>query len=772
MDLMILITFIMMILILMKISSVASRLENLEKLLKRSLSATRGEELHAIKKVVPQVSIKEEAVSDAKLSEADMLKPQPRQEEVEKPLHKVEKKLSLSDMNEVKKRYKKAQTKSEPKVKTPTLQERFSNKFGDISLEELLFGNIILKVAIVAFILGIGLFLKYSIDKDWIPIWGRVLIGIAVGIAMLVAGIRMIENKHKLFSESLFGGGIAVLYLSIFAAFALEGFMFISANYAFVAMIIITILAGLISVRFDAKSTAIFGLIGGFATPFLLSTGSGNYVGLLTYMLMLNLGVLFISIYKKWSLLSWMAFGITSASALATVRATVDDFMPLTLLYAAFFVIYSIVPFINEIKEKKEALQKPFVFLFWANFVVAILSYLSLFEYYNIELKYYAVVTVILAGYLLVYASVLTKKNVLLKNLFYIVLAQAIALLLVTPAFIFDGSSLTIVWAVESLMLLWIASKSKEATYALFALFGFGVTVLRYFAFDVVAPHEVLNYMPKDADVLNYVQSLAVTSFFVIGSLFAGYKLLKKNTVEFKYVASKEIQFTFFMGTFVGAYLSLSYMSFLLSGLFFTNMFSMFYMVLIALFAFVLYKSEYKESAKIIFYIFLGLLMVGFVNNIAHISGSNIMISFINFLLFMAVVGFIYTIAFKESKLTVGEYQLPQLMLGAGVGLLFVFLNVEVYHLVKLYSPAGTKFAITLLWVAFGITLFVYGIIKNIKISKLVGTGLILVAILKAFFFDLANLDSIYRIVLFLVLGVILFGLSYFYQSKNKKDEK
>ena len=213
-------------------------------------------------------------------------------------------------------------------------------------------------------------------------------------------------------------------------------------------------------------------------------------------------------------------------------------------------------------------------------------------------------------------------------------------------------------------------------------------------------------------------------------------------------------------------------MSFLLSGLLSTNIFSMFYMVLIALFAFVLYKSDYKESAKLVFYIFLGLLMIGFVNNIAHISGSNIMISFINFLLFMAVVGFIYTIAFKESKLSVGEYQLPHLMLGAGVGLLFVFLNVEIYHLVKLYSPAGTKFAITLLWVVFGITLFVYGIVKEIKISKLVGTGLILLAILKAFFFDLANLDSIYRIVLFLVLGVILFGLSYFYQSKNKKDEK
>ena len=155
-----------------------------------------------------------------------------------------------------------------------------------------------------------------------------------------------------------------------------------------------------------------------------------------------------------------------------------------------------------------------------------------------------------------------------------------------------------------------------------------------------------------------------------------------------------------------------------------------------------------------------------------HISGSNTMISLLNFLLFMVVVGFIYTIAFKESNLKVSNYKLSNLMLGVGIGLLFIFLNVEVYHLVKLYSPAGTKFAITLLWITFGIALFVYGIIKNVKISKLVGTALILLSILKAFFVDLANLDSIYRIVLFLILGAILFGLSYFYQSKNSKKEE
>ena len=754
MDLLILVTFILLVLILMKISSVVSRLDDIEKLLKKSLAPTR--------------------VEVSKQKREEILKVQTQLPKQELPKKELPKKISKASEPQLKSPPPRPLAKRKPKdkPKTTTLSEHFSKKFGDISLEELLFGNIILKVAIVAFILGIGLFLKYSIDKDWIPIWGRVLIGVGVGISMLIAGIKMIDNKHKLFCESLFGGGIAVLYLSVFAAFALEGFMFISANYAYVMMVAITILAGIISVRFDAKSTAIFGLIGGFATPFLLSTGSGNIVGLLIYMLMLNLGVLFISIHKKWSLLSWLAFTITSLAVFATVQRTDDAFISLAMLYGAFFIIYSIVPFVNEIKEKKQSLEKPFVFLFWANFIVSILSYLALFNYYNIELRYYAVVSVVLASYLLFYTWILAQKNLLLKNLFYIVLAQAIALLLVTPAFIFSGSSLTIVWAVESLMLLWISSKNSEATYALFALFGFAITILRYLALDVIANYEQISYLHPQADTLLYVQSLSITSLFVIGSLFVAYKLLNKSNIDFKYVQTDVIKVTLFMATFVGAYFSMTFISSLIIGLYAIDIFYIGYMSIIALFSFILYKSDYRKSAEAIFYVFLGLLMLGFVNNIVHISGENLMLSLVNFLMFMGVVGFIYNIAFKASNLTISNYKLSWLMLAGGIGLLFIFLNIEVYQLVKLYSPAGTKFAITLLWIIFGITLFVYGIIKNTKISKLVGTALILLAILKAFFFDLANLDSIYKIVLFLILGIILFGLSYFYQSKNTKDEK
>ena len=756
MDLIYLLILILLFMIIFKLSTLQSKLEEIERLVRPNAKQKEANQQAQIatppKRVEPRIPL------DVQLAE---YKASQEKESVAKKVESSEPKVVMPRKN-----YKPKE--AEPQI---SFLDGISERFGGVSIEELLFGNIILKIAIVAFILGIGLFLKYSIDKDWIPIWGRVLIGIWVGMAMLIGGIKMIGNRHKLFSEALFGGGIAVLYLSVFSAFALEGFKFIDANFAYIAMVAITILAGIISIRFDAKSTAIFGLIGGFATPFLLSTGSGNYVGLLSYMLMLNLGVLYISLYKNWSLLAWLAFGITALTQLATVEQTINDFIPLLGLYTLFFIIYSIVPFISDIKESRERLEKVSVFLFWANFIVAILSFLLLFQHYNIELLYYAGVTVVLAGYLLGYASLLKARNSLLKNLFYIVLAQSIALLLVTPAFIFSGASLTIVWAVESLMLLWIATKSREETYGLFGLFGFGVTTVRYLIFDVFGELSY-NLYSNNLSTLDYINHLALTSLFVIGSLFAGYKLLKHTSLELKYISKELVHFSLFMLSFFGAYSILTFIISMLFDIYGLNLFSIGSMAIIALFASLFNQSDYSKVSNFVYYLFVGLLLLGFMNNILHINSQNTMISLVNFLVFMVVVGFIYTLAFKESSAKVLDYNISDLMLASGIGLLFLFLNIEIYHIVKLYDATATKFAITLLWVIFGISLFVYGIFKDIKKAKIVGTILIFIAILKAFFVDLANLDSIYRIVLFLILGAILFGLSYFYQSKqNDKEE-
>lgn len=529
-----------------------------------------------------------------------------------------------------------------------------TKKSNSAYMEEILFTNIILKIGVVAFILGVGLFLKYSIDKDWIPIWGRAVIGIIIGLSMIVGATKLVSNSNRLFSEGLFGGGVAILYLSVFAGFALDDFKFLSYQYAFVLMIAITILAGLISLRYDAKSTAIFGLIGGFLTPFLINRGIDDTVGLLTYMLILNLGVLYISLYKKWSILAWMAYIITILTEFGTTFDYPLDSITIYILFTIFFLIYSIVPFINEIREKKKQISRSFLILFSTNTVLFLTLFYLLFISHDIDTKLFVYVTIPVASYLLIYSAGLAYNQILLKNLFYIVLAQAVAILLITPSFIFDGANLTIVWSVESLMLIWIAYKSREKLYAKFGLLGFSVVLIRYIYMDIsynITLSSLNVPLENIAYIMDSIKDFATTTIFVLSSMLVAYILLKKSQLRL-------------------------------------------------------------ENLDLI---------------------NNIIISL-------------------------------------NVGLFFLFLNIELYHIMNIYYPNATKFSITILWIVFGITMFIIGITKDIKATKIVGTISILLAITKAFVSDLSRLDSIYKIILFIILGMLLFGVSYFYQSKRVEE--
>ena len=73
---------------------------------------------------------------------------------------------------------------------------------------------------------------------------------------------------------------------------------------AFGLMVLVTAVAVLLSIRRDSMFIALLGLVGGFATPALLSTGENRPISLFTYILLLNAGLAWVAIKKKWPLLT------------------------------------------------------------------------------------------------------------------------------------------------------------------------------------------------------------------------------------------------------------------------------------------------------------------------------------------------------------------------------------------------------------------------------------------------------------------------------------
>src|SRR6185436_1356564 len=132
-------------------------------------------------------------------------------------------------------------------------------------------------------------FVKYAIDKDWINEVGRIIIGLACGSLLIGLAHRMRKN-YRSFSSVLVGGGLTVFYFTI--AFAFHQYQLLSQLSAFIIMVVITAFAVLLSVLYDRMELAILASIGGFITPFLLSTGNNNYVALFSYLGILNTGLI------------------------------------------------------------------------------------------------------------------------------------------------------------------------------------------------------------------------------------------------------------------------------------------------------------------------------------------------------------------------------------------------------------------------------------------------------------------------------------------------
>lgn len=162
-----------------------------------------------------------------------------------------------------------------------------------------------------AFFLAAVLFLQYSIQHNLISPAARVAIGFLAG-ALAVWGGDRLREKADLSGQAISGAGVAILYADIFAAHSI--YQLFGSAVASAAMIFVTAAAGVMAVRRSAFMLAVLGLIGGFATPYLLSTGVDRPVSLFFYLLLLSTGVLTVARRKEWPILG--ALGLAGSAVI------------------------------------------------------------------------------------------------------------------------------------------------------------------------------------------------------------------------------------------------------------------------------------------------------------------------------------------------------------------------------------------------------------------------------------------------------------------------
>ncbi len=99
------------------------------------------------------------------------------------------------------------ETRRIPSVPPSSEDQRIESRLG------LLWVN---RIGAVTLAFGVLFLFKYAIDKQWITIWGRIVLGLLAGGILTGFSEWLRKRDQRVFSQGVYGCGVAVFYISLY----------------------------------------------------------------------------------------------------------------------------------------------------------------------------------------------------------------------------------------------------------------------------------------------------------------------------------------------------------------------------------------------------------------------------------------------------------------------------------------------------------------------------------------------------------------------------
>ena len=171
-----------------------------------------------------------------------------------------------------------------------------------------------LYVGVVTLVIGVGLFIRYAFANQWLTEPLRVGTGVLTGALLIRVGHRFATAGHGQFGQTVVGGGIATWYLAVYAALNLYGL--VNAATGFALLVLVTVLAAALADRLRSQPLATVAVAGGFGTPFLIGFGTTAHVTLLSYTALLIVATVYCASRRDWPALNLMSFLLTGLTVM------------------------------------------------------------------------------------------------------------------------------------------------------------------------------------------------------------------------------------------------------------------------------------------------------------------------------------------------------------------------------------------------------------------------------------------------------------------------
>jgi uncharacterized membrane protein len=392
-------------------------------------------------------------------------------------------------------------------------------------------GNPLARIGIVILFFGATFLAKYAAENSLFPIELR-FVGIAIGaFALLIVGWRLRE-KRPIYSEVLQGGGIAGLYLTVYAA---TRFDLLPTGLAFGLLVVVALAAAILAVGQNALSLAVIGTAGGFLAPIMVSTGSGNYIALFSYYAVLNLGVFAVAWFRTWKVLNVLGFLFTfTITGLWRVNGyESDDLFAADAFLILFFLMYVGVSILNCVRQPPDLKGYVSGSLVFGLPVVAFGLHASMVSHieYAMAWSAFALGAFYLALGWILYQTRRESFRLLVEA--FAALGVIFASLAIPLAF--DTRTTAAMWAVEGAGLLWLGMRQERK---LARAFGALLQIAAGVGY-LIGMHY------RNADDLPILNSTLLGAVMLsISGMCSGYWLYRNRSRQARYEAGADAVFT------------------------------------------------------------------------------------------------------------------------------------------------------------------------------------------------------------------------------------
>ncbi|PCI33226.1 MAG: hypothetical protein COB60_08030 [Flavobacteriaceae bacterium] len=685
-----------------------------------------------------------------------------------------------------------ASTKKVVHQPTHSIWVRFKQRNPD--LEKFIGENLINKIGILILVLGVSYFVKFAIDKNWINEPARVGIGILVGSLVLFIAHKL-RQKYAPFSSVLVAGALSIFYFTI--AIAFHEYKLFGQEVTFGIMVVITAFSCLISLSYNRMELAILSLIGGFLTPFMVSTGSDNYIVLFTYIAILDIGILMLAYFKKWQLLHILAFVFTmllfGSWVLTSTYSRTPHYLGALIFGFVFYLIFIITNFINNLRTKGVLSKIQLAMLAINNFVFYGIGSLVLSKY---KIEFTGLFTAFLALLNMGYSVLLYKKFGLDKRGIYLLIGLSLTFITLAIPVQFSGNNITIFWAIEAVMLMWLAQKSQIKSYRF-------ATIIVQFLMGCSLLLDWFSYF-KSTDLLIAGNPIFIAGIVAVASLISvnfllrhENEILSKFGLHFNPKIYRVITRTLaiIVGYFVGLseVLYQSHHNFEYNELLAISL--QYHLLFTAVFCFLLYRNRTDMNYKIINVLAI-LNIVVFVLfftsipfyefNKNSVEGSDQNIIYYLHMLSIVFIVYFWSLIYNSNKIQkVFSVFSNKLALWSFVFVLVLIASIEVVlqglhvmnfsldqvlldnknEMISVAIYKIIKTALPVLWGGLSFVFLLWGIKKQLKQLRIIALSLLGLTILKLFVYDINNVSETGKIIAFILLGILILVISFIYQK-------